>query len=434
MPGPHYNAPLMSYPVEIRRAMRIIILGQCVGSIGPLLFSNGVMLAYVLRLGIPAYQVLFLFALMPLINMALTLPFAFWADHTGKRKLGGAGLVVSIIGFLLLPLAASLPGTTGWLVAGILLFSVGNTANGASWFALLSPIVPKEIRGRWFGQLRMAWQTTAIVFSLGVAALLQHFTKVGVYQLVLIASGALMIVRMFLYLQIPELDPVCPPRDGLFKSLRSLFHVPGYLRFCIYIFLLTFVFAGSGLLGLLNKEVLGFSDSQLVVMGNLSAIGSIAGFYAGGKAVDRFGAKPVFLTGTLLFALTLAGVLLRGFSPWTAQTTLGVLSLFCGAILGATGIASTSELLALIPQENKSISTGFNLALIAAGLSLAGFLNGQLLKMQVLPAEWMLLGHPMSEYDVLLAGFAGLALLMATAPGLVPTIRHLHSQWIPQNR
>jgi MFS family permease len=425
----------MDHSPEIRRALRNITIGQCAGLIGPLLFGNGFMLAYVLRLGVPAYRILFLFALMPLISMALTLPFAWLADRAGKRRLGGAGLAVSIAGFLILPLAAFSPDrAAGWLTAGILIFSIGNTANGASWFALLSPIVPAEIRGRWFGQMRMAWQATAIVFSLGVAALLRHFYGLGVFQLVLVAAGVLMMVRLALYLQIPELEPVRPVRDGFFKTLGCILRAPGYLRFCIYIFLLTFVCAGGGLLGLLSKEVLGFSDSQLVMMGNLTAIGAIAGFYAGGKEVDRFGTKPVFLSGHILFATALGAVLLRGSFPLPMTSIMGVLSFVCGAIGGATGIASTSELLALIPPENKSLSTGFNLTLTAAGLSLAGLLNGQLLKMEVLPAQWTWFGRALSNYDILLAGFMVMAVLMAAAIGLVPTIRHLHSQWLPQNQ
>ena len=40
----------------------------------------------------------------------------------------------------------------------------------------------------------------------------------------------------------------------------------------------------------------------------------------------------------------------------------------------------------------------------------------------------------MSAYDSLLVGFLAITLVLASALGLVPTIRHLHSQWIPQSR
>ena len=425
----------MTCSPEIRRALRIIIIGQCAGTIGPLLFGNGFMLAYFLRIGIPAYRVVFLFALMPLIIMALTLPFARLSDRYGKKKLGTAGLAVAVTGFLMLAPAAFIPGNrTAWLTAAILTFAVGNAANGASWFALLSPIVPEEIRGRWFGRMRISWQTTSILFSLGLAVLLRHRPELYIFQIVLLVTGLLMIVRLRLYMQIPELDPVVSPRDGFFRTLGSILKIPGYARFCIYVFLLALTSGGAGLFGLLQKEVLRFNDSQLIMMGNLMAIGTVAGFFTGGKTVDRFGTKPVFFCGNTLLALILGGLLLRGFSPLPLTVTMGLLCFACGAVQGATGIAGTSALLALVPQENKSLSTGFNIAMSSAGLTLAGLLNGQLLKTGVLPEQWTLLGNTLSSYDALLSGFMILALLMASALGLVPTIRHIRSQWMPQNR
>lgn len=425
----------MTVSPEIRRILRNITIGQCAGLLGPLLFGNGFMLAYVLRLGVPSYRILFLFALLPLIGMALTLPFAWLADCTGKKRLGTAGMTVSIAGFFLLPLAAFFPShATAILIAGILVFAVGNTANGASWFALLSPIVPEEIRGRWFGQMRTSWQTVSIIFSFCLSLLLHHHPKLLIFQILLAATGLLMIVRLIFYRKIPELDPIKPPRAGFFRTLTSLNKIPGYLRFCLYGFLLAFTAASAGLLGLLEKEVLGFSDSQLILMGNMLSIGTIAGFFIGGKMVDHTGAKPVFLTNHIIFSLVMVGVLLRETLPLPMLPAMGMLSFFLGATQGATGIAGTSELLGLIPAENKSLSTGFYIVLNSTGLSLAGLLNGQLLKMKILPENWMLLNSSMSAYDTLLAGFAILSVIMAAAVGLVPTIRNLRSQWLPQIR
>lgn len=425
----------MNFPPEIRRPLRNIVIGQCAGLLGPLLFGNGFMLAYVLRLNLPAYRILFLFALLPLIGMALTLPFAWLADCCGKKKLGGTGMAVSIAGFLLLPLAAFTPDyAVWWLTAGIIIFSVGNTANNASWFALLSPLVPEEIRGRWFGQMRISWQTSSILFSLCLTVLLRHHPEIYIFQILLAATGVLMVVRLIFYLQIPELDPVSPPRNGFFRTLGSLLQKPEYLRFCIYTGLLSFGNSATGLFGLLQKEALGFSDSQLVMMGNILSVGTVAGFFIGGKMVDHLGAKPVFLYGHILFATALTGILLRSFLPLQLVTTMGLAAFLCGTVQGAAGIASTSELLALIPQENKSLSTGFNLTLMAAGSSLAGFLPGHLLKLNLVPAQWILAGQTLSSYDLLLAGFTVLTIALAATLGLVPTIEHLRSQWFPQNR
>ena len=170
------------------------------------------------------------------------------------------------------------------------------------------------------------------------------------------------------------------------------------------------------------------------MMGNLLSVGTVAGFFVGGKIVDHLGAKPVFLSGHIVFSIALTGILLRRFIPFPLITIMGLAALLCGTVQGATGIASTSELLALIPKKNKSLSTGFNLTLAAAGTAFAGFLPGHLLKIHAIPAQWTLAGQTMSAYDMLLAGFTLLTVTLAATLGLVPTIKHLHSQWFPQNR
>lgn len=434
---PAYNAVLMPISPALRKTLRIIVIGQCAGLIASLLFGNGFMLAYFSQMGIPDYRILFLFSLPPLIGMLLTVPFAAAADRVGKKQLGGAGLLISTAGFMMLVAAPVIAEEMRhlWLLSGTLVFAAGNAANASSWFALLSPIVPEEIRGRWFGQMRTAWQTTAILFSLGVSGLLKLNSSLMVFQLVALTAGLLILVRFALYLKIPEMEPSGRTGRNPWQTLKWVVRIPGYLPFCAYMFLLSFLTgAVPGLLGLLEKEFLGFSDSSLVVMGNLLSIGTVAGFLAGGRIVDRFGSRPVFMAGHAVFSLTLIAVLLRGQFPLPATVVLGTLTFVFGAAQGAAGIAGTSELLALIPQENKSFSTALNLAMIAAGVALSGLCSGQILKLNILQSSWTLLGHAMSTYDALLAGFTGLIAILATTTGLVPAIRHLHSQWLPQNK
>ena len=426
----------MTVSPSIKKTLRLIMVAQCVGMISSVLFGNGFMLAFLSRLGVPDYRILFLFALLPFLNMLLTLPLSQWADRTGKKRIGGCGNAISVVGLLLLIAAPFDPERAMyWLATGTIIYSIGNAAGSATWFALLSPIVPEEIRGRWFGQMRTAWQTTAILFSLAVAALLKSNTSLPLFQSVLLLCAILLAGRLIIYIRLPELEPIAPTHCGFRPALLNILRNPGYLPFSMYCFIIAFL-TGSlpGLLGLLEKQVLHFNDSELVLMGNLLAGGMIIGFLLGGKSVDRVGSRPVFAAGHILFTLTLSGVLLRDVIPLPLTSTMGVLSFLFGATQGAVGIACTSDLFALIPKENKALSTGFNITLINAGMSFSGLLSGQLIKSGRLPAGWCLFENPMSAYDSLLVGLACLTALLIFSKKLSPNIRTLKHQWLPQSR
>lgn len=426
----------MTISPTIRRALRTIILTQCLGMISILLMGNGFMLAYLSRLGIPGHRILSLLSLTPMINMLLTLPLAYVADRHGKKRTGIFGLSIAVIGFALFPIAGfHLSHAVNWACSGIVIFSMGSTIGGASWFALLSPIIPKEICGRFFGKLRMTFQTVSILFSLGIALLLHKQPTVPLFQLILTLVTILTAARILIYRKIPELEPEPAPRAPFRGALGTVLRIPNYLPFCSYIFLFTlFIGTVPWLAGLLQKEVLGYSDSQLVIQGNLLAVGTVIGFYFGGKLVDAFSTKPVFVIGHIAAAGVLFTLVLRNLIPVPELLTVSTFSVLLGVIQGATGIATSSEMMALIPRENKSLSTGLLTTLWSGGIACSGLLSAQVLKWKLLQPEWLLGGQTVSHYDTLLLGSAVMLVLLLVTLGLVPSVLGIHSQWVPQNR
>ena len=425
----------MTNNFHLQKTLRLIIYTQCTGAVSMLLVQNGFVLTYSLRIGIPPHGILFLFSMLSLVGMLLTLPLAYMSDRFGKKRVGLIGAVISLAGFLLLPLAGSLPWAAGFLWTGLLVFSVGNATGMAGWFALLSPIIPAEIRGRFFGKLRISWQTFGLLFSLGVAGLLKWRETIPMYQAVLAAAAGLLAMRMMLYRKIPELEPERADTDSFRTMLFGIVKVPGYISFCCYLFLQAlFTGAAATVFGLLEKEVLGFSDSRIVVMGNLLALGSIGGFFVGGKMVDRVGTHRVFLSTHGLFALVLTGFCLRGLVPLNPIWPISVLTMLFGAVSGAFGIASTSEMLALIPPKNKSIATGVFSALTWAGVSASNLLVGQAFKFNVLIPEWQIGSLTLSAYDTVLISSAILMFLSSVTLGLVPSVLGIRSQTLPTPR
>jgi len=151
----------------------------------------------------------------------------------------------------------------------------------------------------------------------------------------------------------------------------------------------------------------------------------------GGIMVDRIGTKYVFLFCHFGYGIVLLSMLMRGWFPVPAIWVAGFVSTGFGFVQAASSIAMTSEILHLIPKENKSLAAGFWLTLWSGGSGLSGVLFGQLLGIGILSSEWVLFGQPLSQYDGLLLLSGGMIVLLTVTLGLIPSVIRV-AQWIPQ--
>ena len=92
------------------------------------------------------------------------------------------------------------------------------------------------------------------------------------------------MVRIPIFWSIPEVEKSSPSKESFFQALMKVLRIPGYLPFCAYCFLLM-LFTGTCpmIFSLLEKDVLGFSDDRIVLIGNLMALGGMLGFVLGGQ-------------------------------------------------------------------------------------------------------------------------------------------------------
>ena len=146
----------------------MILFSSSLGGIGYLSFNNGLLLAYFSNLGIPSSNIIILLSLLPLSQFVFIVPSSYLSDIYGKKFIGSIGLVFCIFGFLLLMNANSFSEYyIFWILGiGIVVFGTGTAMNIGSWFALIHPIIPENIRGRFFGSLRFTWQSVGFIFTL----------------------------------------------------------------------------------------------------------------------------------------------------------------------------------------------------------------------------------------------------------------------------
>ena len=423
--------------LETKKAIRMILLTASLGGMSYLSFNNGLLLSYFSHLGIPSATILILLSILPLTTFLVIIPFSYFSDIFGKKRIGIIGMVFSFFGFALLISVSYLPDSLRIMAVGfgIVVFGIGSAMNLGNWFALLHPIIPENIRGRFFGQLRLTWQSIGVLFTLIVIYILELYPTLRMYQVILGVITILMLLKIFSYQQIPELDKSTVKKESFRISFLKVLNIPGYLPFCAYCFLLTlFTGACPQIFNLIEKDLLLWSTVEIVFIGNLLVAGALIGFFLGGRMIDRFGTKYVFLCCHFGFGIILLLFLCRNLFTDEIRIVVGILTILFGMVQAASSIAMTSETLALIPPKNKSLATGLWFTLYSGGTGLSGILSGQALELGVFNESWIWLGQSMSSYDGLLLLSGTMVLLMTVTLGMIPSmIKKVPAGWIPQS-
>lgn len=410
-----------------KAAMRSIIWTQCLGIIALGTVMNGTLLLYLTAVGVTAVRTMIYLAIQPMTNALLLLPSAYLADRYGKKRLGQVGLSIGIIGWSMIA-TGSLTGKWSELliVVGIILASICSTLVSAGWFSLLSPIIPSEIRGRFIGRLRLSFNSVSLIMSAIYAWILTIYSGVGVYQGIYAFATLAFIARWFSYKRIPELEP---PREkertiSFGQVLSEVFQVKNLVAFCSYIFLLGLFTAGAGaLFAMTEKRILEFSDTKVILLSNLTLIGSMVGMFFGGRVVDRHGTRFVFAICHVMLALTLVAFLFRVFAaPKFLSVYLGAVHFSLGTAFGAIGIAMTTELLGILPKNNKSVAASLFIIFQTSGVALSGMIPASILKMGILKESWKIGGQELSSFDAVLLGYGLMTLMLVATLGLVPSM------------
>lgn len=411
---------------ESRAAMNAAILVQCVGMLMMLMFTNGVLLLYFSALGLGAEKVVFYLSLPRLLQAMVTVPSAYYCASHGKKRIGHMGRLLMAVGGVCL-VAGSL--VSGWqreacIALGVGLCGVGEAMFSSGWFALLDGIVPPVMRGRFFGRLRYSWQSVGVIVTAVCSLFMTNRSPLGAFYGVLAVGILGLLMSGTLYnLRIPEVEGESPVDEGPMATLLRVMRTPGYLPFCAYVFLITtFTATLPAIFGLLERNALGMGDRMVVWLGNSGMLGCVLGFFLGGRAVDRWGTKVVFLVAHFGYALAIGLFLLRNVMPVPFPAYLGALHFGFGAVCAASAIAISAEMLALIPAGNKSLATSVCTTLLQAGTALCGMLGAGLLRSGMLRESWQLGGLALSAYDGILLVAAAMVLLLTVTLGLVPSV------------
>ena len=421
-------------PEEQARGRRLIVWMACISCTPSLIFSSSMLLLFLTMIQMDRVGTLLCLSIPALFAMVFQTPFAHWADRRGKKRLGYAGISLMAVAYL--GLLASALATSSlarpFVVTAVVIYSLGSCLYTSGWFALMMPMIPEPVRASFFGRMRVTYQFVALGVGLACSALLEWRSSSNVFGGIFVAFLAMILVWLALYGRLPEAEKPVPTLPPFGQALGAVARARGYLPFCAYAFLLALFTGGCPFLfGLIEKTILHLSDGTVALLANVRLMGAILGFYLGGKAVARFGTKPIFLSCHFGFGLVLFAFLWRDAGGGPLLAILGSLEFLFGLVMAASSVAFTVEMYALIPPGSKSLSTSLFITLQGGGAALSGMLAAWAIRLGVFRDAWTLAGAIRSDYDVLLLIYGTLVVVVAVTLGLVPSVVG-QAQWMPR--
>ncbi len=110
---------------------------------------------------------------------------------------------------------------------------------------------------------------------------------------------------------------------------------------------------------------------------------------------------------------------------------VAVVNLAYGVVSASSSIAISTEMLALIPPKNKSLTTSIFMVMWRAGGALSGAITAWVLSVGVLNESWTLWGQTLTRCDTILLAFAVMIFILIITLGLVPSVLR-KAEWIPR--
>lgn len=330
-----------------------------------------------------------LLSIMPFLGL-VALAVAPYVEQMGLKRTCVIFNIVRVLvtTFLIgVPFCRFLPGEGiefGVIALILIVFSVANYTFATADGPWSQQLIPSEVRGRIVSVLFMCVGAVTAVALAMAGVFIKLFSGLLSFQLIIGVGAVFGLLSTVLTAKLPGGLPE-KKQDHTKTHFRSMVEALKNKQFNWVMSALTMIHlsvtATVSFIPLYMKDVVGLSNSQVVVTAFCGSVVLIGGYFFWGWATDRYGAKPIFLINTAAM-LTFVPLWYVMKLPQTMEMRLG-LAVFVsvyGAILGSGWIIGFDKYLynnVLPPTQKTSyISVVHAWAGLAAGAGplMAGWL------------------------------------------------------------
>ncbi len=424
--APYLSAPITgrgarrSKPARLRRTLRLSAAEGMFAEVITACAGGAVLTGWALHLGCSPLLI-GLIASLPQMAQLAQLPAAWTTSLLGHRR--ACLWMVGVSRQALLPMIAlpflPIPDAAKQvlLVCVAALSAVLGVLGNNAWVAWMGELVPRKVRGRYFGKRTALCLLSGALASAGAGALLDGLRPLGHIDLALsiLAACACGAGAVTTSLLLRHHDPSRGEPSSTFdlQSALAPLRTPGTRHLMAYQATWNFAVGIAGsYFALFMLRDLGMGFTLMAVHGTATAIVRMVCAPLWGKAIDTVGARPVLITSS--FAISIIPLLWllpeRG-----ALWPLALDVVLSGVLWGGQSLAIFALPLSVTPRKGRP----YHLAAVAmvAGLAFSAATAVGGLVVQSLPSTFVLGDRTWSSLQVLFV-LSSAARLLAAGWGL----------------
>ncbi len=331
--------------LSLRQQLAFALYAWTFGSVWLWSITGAAMTRFSLEMGLPEYGFGVL-ATLPFVGTLLQVPASYLLEKFGRRK--QAFLWLAGIGRMMWTFTAMipwmLPGARAWwwpmMLLSILFSWSCMQASAPAWMNWMSDVIPRQIRGRYFGLRNQIGQPIGLITTLGIGYALDQAAIVQgtrpdimlkVTSAVLGVAGLVgtLDILCFRFVDDP-VDKHEPNTDGLLRMMLRPLKEKEFRRFLAFNFMLTLAIGCIGqYIWLYAFDVVGWSNQRAnIMLIGIPLIVRMFSFTIWGRLIDRLGKKPVMLIVCAVSMLDSIGWLMVGPDRFVLGYALVLMAVF----------------------------------------------------------------------------------------------------------
>jgi Na+/melibiose symporter-like transporter len=301
---------------------------------------GSVFILFLSELGLDKSRIGFLISLLPFCGL-LALLTARFVERIGYKRIflifWGARKII-LIPMLFTPAILEnwgIDAAFAWITGIILLFGICRAVAESASYPWDQEIIPSYIRSRFEALVYILAMTANILTMLAASYVMSLSTDLNRFRILIAVGIAFGLVAVALRFWVPggTREPAERSKSADSRGLLQTLRDRNYVLFLAGFGIATLANAGLvSFVPLFLKEAIGLAAATVVLVGIGTSVGMLLSCYVWGWAADRYGGKPVMLSGIyLLLLVPICYFLVPRYGAWSSYFAMGV------AFLGGLG-------------------------------------------------------------------------------------------------